>query len=135
MKLIILSKLFYQKYGNKPEILKKEDRPYACLTVTIDGKLFAIPLRHNINHPFCYSTVFPAGLDYSKAVVIETNDYISQDRPWIDTKEWSIIKKNESDIIFGFKKYLRSYKRALKHPDNPRSLLLLKYSTLQYFNI
>ncbi|MBR0380862.1 MAG: hypothetical protein IJH71_00280 [Eubacterium sp.] len=134
MKLIILSEKFYKIYGSKKEILKKENRPYICLSVQIDQKTFAIPIRHNIGHPFCFSTLKPAGLDYTKAVVIEDQSYISPDKPWIDSKEWNIIKKNENKIFYQFRKYVRQYKRALKHPDNPRSKALLKYSSLQYFD-
>ena len=135
MNLIILSEDFYSKYGSKIEVLDKKNRPYICLTIQIEDKTFAIPLRHNINHPFCFYTIKPAGLDYTKAVVIENKSYISPDRPWIDSKEWKLIKKNENKIYYEFRKYFRQYKRALVHPDNPRSKVFLKYSALQYFEI
>ena len=43
-------------YGGKPEIMDKENRPYACFTVKIDGLLFAIPIRHHIHHRFAFFT-------------------------------------------------------------------------------
>ena len=69
MKLIILSDKFYKEYGGYREILKKPSRPYLCLTVKIDGVTFAIPIRHHINHPFCFKTIGDCGLDYTKAVI------------------------------------------------------------------
>ncbi len=49
MQLKILSENFYENYSQYPEILKKEDRPYACMTIELDGLLFAVPFRHHIN--------------------------------------------------------------------------------------
>lgn len=133
MKMILLSEKFYEKYGNCPEIMKKESRPYACFTVRIDDILFAIPIRHHIRHPYAFMTIEDRGLDYTKAIIIEDQTYISPNPAIIDTAEWNIIKKNENEIFYGFRKYYRQYCRALKHPDNPRSEKILKYSTLQYF--
>ena len=78
-------------------------------------------------------TIEDRGLDYTKAIIIEDQAYISPNPAIIDTAEWNIIKKNENEIFYGFRKYYRQYCRALKHPDNPRSEKILKYSTLQYF--
>ncbi len=135
MKMILLSKTFYSKYGNCPEIMKKESRPYACFTVRIDDILFAIPIRHHINHEYAFMTIGDQGLDYTKAIVIEDLSYISPTPAIIDTSEWNIIKKNENKIFYGFRKYYRQYRKAMKHPDNPRSKKITKYSTLQYFKI
>lgn len=135
MKLITLSASFYERYGNCTEILQKKDRPYYCLTVEVDEQLFAIPLRHHIHHHYAFFTIDEAGLDYTKAVVIENPGEINPTPPWINTEEWRIIRKSENEIFYGFRKYVRQYKRALRTPDNPRSQRLLKYSALQYFSI
>lgn len=133
MKLRILSKEFYNTYSTCNEILKKENRPYACLTIEVDGVLFAIPFRHHISHNFAFFTIGEAGLDYTKAVVISNPSFLSTESPTIESKEFSIIKKSEQKIIYGFKKYINQYRRAMKHRDNPRSANILKYSALQYF--
>jgi len=135
MKLIFLSQDFYTDYSQHSEIMAKNNRPYACFTIMIDSHLFAIPLRHHINHPFAYITVGNCGLDYSKAVVVDDPRYISSATPTIDSKEWNLIKAGYDVIFREFKKYLHQYKRALKHPDNPRSDIYLKYGTLKYFDI
>lgn len=134
MRLIILSSEFYDLYREKPEILDKDNRPYVCLTVKINGQTFAIPLRHHMRHQYGFSTIGESGLDYSKAVVIESETFIAPDEPRIETKEWNIIKRNENKIFSGFRKYLHQYLRALKSPDSKRSDFI-KYSSLQYFEI
>lgn len=133
MKLVTLSHSFYKKYENCKEILRKSNRPYLYISVKIDNKTFAIPLRHHINHPYSFITIENYGLDFTKAVLIEKSD-ISSDNPRIDTKEWKIIKKNLDKIIYKFKKYIKKYKKA-KQENNPRYSNIIAYSSLQYFNI
>lgn len=133
MQLKILSEKFYNTYINCDEILKKKDRPYACMTIELDGLLFAVPFRHHIRHPHSFHTIGEAGLDYSKSVIITDALLLSDDTPTIESKEFAIIKKNEQKIRYGLAKYVRQYKRAMKHRDNPRSENILKYSTLKYF--
>lgn len=133
MKLALLSDKFYTEYSGCPEILIKRTRPYACLTIEVDGVLFAIPFRHHILHKYAFITYEDCGLDYTKAVVIKDKSYLSKDTPTVDRKEWDAVRRGESKIIFGFKSYLNQYKRAVRHKDNPRSANILKYSSLQYF--
>ena len=133
MKIKILSKKFYDTYANCSEILKKESRPYACLTIEVDGILFAVPFRHHIKHPYSFHTLGEAGLDYTKAVVISNDEYLTNECPTIESKEFAIIKRNEQKIKYGLKKYVNQYKRAMSHRDNPRSKNILEYSSLQYF--
>ena len=133
MKLVILSKKFYDAYAGCSEILQKKDRPYACITIEVDGVLFAVPFRHHIKHKHAFMTIGEAGLDYSKAVVIGSADYLSADRPIIESAEFAIIKRNEHKIRYGLSQYVKQYQRAMKNRDNSRSANILKYSSLQYF--
>lgn len=133
MQLKILSEKFYDTYKNCDEILKKENRPYACLTIELNGLLFAIPFRHHIRHPYSFHTIDEAGLDYTKTVIITDALYLSDDKPSIDNKEFAIIKREEQKIRYGLSKYVNQYKRAMKHRDNPRSKNILTYSALKYF--
>lgn len=133
MRLVILSDNFYADHANCVEILQKRDRPYACLAMTIDGVQFAIPFRHHIAHPYAFITYGTCGLDFTKAVVICSTEDISGDSPTVDRKEWDIVRRFENKIFYGFRSYIRQYRRAKSHPDNPRSEAILKYSTLQYF--
>ena len=133
MQLKILSEKFYDAYKHCNEILKKENRPYACLTIELDGLLFAIPFRHHIRHPYAFHTLGEAGLDYTKAVIITDSIFLSNDKPSIESMEFAIIKREEQKIRYGLSKYVNQYKRAMKHRDNPRSKNILNYSTLKYF--
>ena len=137
MKLIYLSNKFRSDYPRSkfPELMDKDTRPYCCVAMKVEGKTYAIPLRHHIKHPFAFYTTSEAGLDYTKAVVIDDPDYIAPTQPIIDSSEWSIIRTNENTIFFEFRKYIKNYKRAAAHPDNPRSEIFLRYSTLKYFDI
>ena len=137
MQLVILSEAFYNDFPRAqcPEILEKENRPYYCLAVRVSGHIFAIPIRHHIRHKFAFFTINDSGLDYTKAVVIDDPMYISSTSPWIDSMEWNILKGNENAIFYGFRKFLRQYMRALKHPENPRSTMFIKYTSLKYFDI
>ena len=135
MKLIILSDAFYLRYGACKEILRKKNRPYYCVSITVDGHRFAIPLRHHVRHAYSFLTVGDAGLDYTKAVLIDDPTYITSDKPIIDSAEWNILRRNEDTIFKGFSRYVRQYKRGLANKENPRSKKLMKYSSLQYFDL
>ncbi len=133
MRLVLLSDKFYAEYQNCPEILQKRNRPYACLTVEVGGVRFAIPFRHHIRHRNAFITYGTCGLDYTKAVVILQEDHLDTVEPTIDRREWNIIRRNEGKILYEFKAFVKQYKRAMRHRDNPRSANLLKYCALQYF--
>lgn len=133
MRLVYLSDSFFARYGCFPEILQKRDRPYACLEIEIDGLLFAVPFRHHIRHRHAFFTVGEAGIDYTKAVVIEKPDYISADHATINSAEWSRIKGRESVIVNGMRRYYRLYLNAAAHHENPAYESIRRCSALQYF--
>ena len=134
MKLIVLTKKFYEKYEDCSEILKKENRPYVCLKIHIGDLDYAIPFRHHIHHKYAFMTVDECGLDYSKAVVLVDTEYIASDHPVVDQKEFNIIKKSEDNIRKGLTNYVKLYKKAREHGDTPFYENILKYSTLKYFD-
>ena len=86
-KLVELRKLsneFYKAYPHNdyPEMESKLGRLYVVLLVEINNIKFAIPLRTNIRHAFCYKfkmsdreTESSTGIDFSKAVVISKDSY------------------------------------------------------------
>lgn len=135
MRIIKLSKAFYEHYTGCPEFMEKVDRPYLFLTVKIGGMQFAIPFRHRINHPYCYPTIPPAGLDYTKAVVLLEEAYVSDETASISSVEWNTICRKENIIVHGFQMYLRKYRHAKKHPEIPQNKNILRYSTLKYFDL
>ena len=108
---------------------KKENRPYACLTIELDGLLFAVPFRHHIKHQYAFHTIGEAGLDYTKSVLITDALFLSNEKPSIESKEFAIIKREENKIRYGLAKYVNQYKRAMRHRDNPPKL---EYTEIQY---
>lgn len=131
MRYIYLSDDFYNRHATHTEIMQKRGRPYACLAVQIQGVTFAIPMRHHITHSYCYRTIGDCGLDYTKAVVVEKED-IGQGTPQIAQAEFNIIKKHETVIINGMRKYVALYIKATER-RSPFYDGIRKYSALQYF--
>jgi protein AbiQ len=133
MKIIFLSPEFYADFAHCKEILQKQNRPYACLAIKIDGKVFAIPIRHRITHKYAFKTVGDCGLDYTKAVIISKASYISRTPATINQKEYDLIKGTEAMIANGMRRYIALYKKALQYPDAPHYQSILQYSSLGVF--
>ncbi|MGL5903681.1 MAG: hypothetical protein ACRCZO_13445 [Cetobacterium sp.] len=97
MELKTLSSQFYNIYDSCPQILKKENRAYSILLHKIDDIIFAIPIRGNIDHPYCLHTPNPdpqkknSGLDFSKAIPILDPVFIGEDAH-ITSAEFNFLK-------------------------------------------
>lgn len=134
-----LSEKFYADHTDCPEIEQKEHRPYIMLQVEIDGVLFGIPLRSSINHPHVLWTDRKnrCGVDFSKAVVLSdpASDLDRRKKPHIRPNEFKELKGKEHIIQTKMRKYIADYKKAKAKPEIERNRQLLKYSTLQYFEI
>lgn len=136
MVFIFLSQSFYDNYRNCPEIEQKTDRPYIRVCVNVNGVLFAVPLRSNINHPHVLWTDKEnrCGVDFSKAVVLSEKAYIDTSRqPHIRQNEFDALRGKEHIIKQRLAQYIRTYKKAKQRLDVPRNKMLCSYSTLQYF--
>lgn len=105
-RFVFLSEDFYQRYPSSqyPEIEQKQTRPYIQVCVEINGTKFAIPLRSDIHHPH----------------VLRQNEFDA-----LRGKDFKIKQKMQ--------KYIDQYKSAKITPEIPIHKVLLKYSTLQYF--
>ena len=139
----LLSSLFYEKYNNieYPEIEDKATRPFLVLLVFIDGNRFAIPFRSNIGHQYCYKfsssnreTKSKTALDFSKAVIINDDNYLGEDA-YIDKKEFIELSSKYIFIINKFQNFLKKYKRIICNPEKYKYEfdLLSNYCTLKYF--
>ena len=133
MNIVYLSAGFYNKYSGCKEILHKQDRPYGCVTVNIDGLTFAVPFRHHIPHNHAFKTIGNAGLDYTKAVIIDPTLDIGPGQPQIHQAEFNIIKGKDIVIRNKLLKYIKVYKTAKQHSDNPYYKQIITCSALQYF--
>lgn len=138
-----LSELFFDDYPSElfPELERKRDRPYLVFVLLIRGKKFALPLRSNINHPYCYRFHSPKfgkemrpGIDFSKAIVIENELYLGG-YATIRKEEMQEIARYAGSIIERFSKYLDGYvsfcKTSIKKGQRIERKYL--YTTLRYF--
>ena len=144
-KLIELRKLstnFYASYPENeyPEMEYKTGRPYVVLLVKINSVKFAIPLRTNIRHSYCYKfrtsdreTNSITGIDFSKAVVIEKDEYLGEETN-INDREYIELQEKTFFIIKQFKKYVNDYINYRKNGGNEYVAKRYQFSTLKYFD-
>lgn len=137
-----LSSDFYNTYSatKYPEIEYKPSRPYIVLIVEISGNKFALPLRTNIRHNYCYKfkntgrdTQSTTGIDFTKAVVVNDAKFIGQPTT-IDNKEYVELMNKFYFIIKKFKKYLEGYIRYQKNGGDDFTENKYRFTTLKYFN-
>lgn len=137
-RFVFLSDKFYSTYPSAqyPEMEQKKNRPYIQVYVEIDGVQFAIPLRSDIHHPHVLWTdkANHCGVDFSKAVVIADDSYINFSiEPHLRQKEFDALRGKDYKIKMKMEKYIADYKKAKKDLSKSVNQMLVKYSTLQYF--
>ena len=135
---VFLTDRFYMDHAACPEIESKKDRPHAQVSIQVGSYLFCIPLRSHIMHEYAFWTDKEnhCGLDFSKAVVItDPEKYIDRTRkPFLRQNEYEALKDvNPYVISRRLLFYIQQYKKAKAAPEKKRNALLVKYSTLQYF--
>ena len=135
MKLVRLSKKFYDDYSSCKEILKKSNRPYLMMIISINSVDYAIPFRSNISHKYAYWTDKPnhCGLDFTKAVVILKSEYIGTYKVQLRQNEFNAIKGKEYEIAKKFSSFIKLYKKSALRLDVERNKSLIEKSALQYF--
>ena len=87
------------------------------------GLKFGIPLRSNLPNAACFVTKTEVvggqeqkkGLDYSKAVLIANDTYVSAAVFMIPTDEKDSISKKSQEIADAFEKYVEKYIHAVKN--------------------
>jgi len=142
LKLFYLKKSFYIQSASLVEIEQKNDRPYAMVVVKIQGHQFAIPFRSDIRHNHCYPTIIVAGeqrgLDYSKALIIQSSDIDYTKNPKIEQAEFNLLKGKEKVVATQFQNYITLYREAIERKINEKSVMsdspLLSFSTLQNYH-
>ena len=116
LNVIFLTEKFYRRYKDCPEIEQKTSRPYIRVGVLIDGVLWAIPMRSNINHEHTIWTdkANKCGIDFTKAVVIDNPaEYISSIKPHIRPNEFEVLKSiNSYTIEQKMRQYIKKYKKS-----------------------
>lgn len=144
-KIFTLNKLsdeFYKNYPQNlyPEIEHKPTRPYIVLIVLIGNNKFALPLRTNIRHNYCYKfkssgrqTESSSGIDYSKAVIVNNPSFIG-DPATIDKKEFIELSNKYYFIVEKFVRYLNNYIEFRKNDANELIARKYQFTTLKYFD-
>ena len=135
MKLVCLNSNFYNKYLDREEILKKQNRPYVIFVVNINNIDWAIPFRSNIRHKYAYMTdkINNNGIDFTKAVVIDINNDIDSQNVQIRQVEFNKIKGKEHVIKNDFENFLKRFEKAINKPEISEHRKILMFSSLNYF--
>ena len=130
----------FDKVTRKPD---DKGRGFGVCLVDILGHQFAIPLRTTMYHKENFPTKFKKddngrvvreGLDYSKAVIITDQRFISSTTfETREKEEYLKINGSEKKILRDFEKYIKKYIKAVKKPDE-NILKEYKYSTLQNYH-
>lgn len=138
MKYTFLTEKFFNDYPHEqyPQMEIKEDRPYAHVQVEVYNQLFCIPLRSHIDHPHALFTNKKerCGVDYSKAVVINNDEYIDKTKKvFLRPNEYKKLKGKDFTIKKQFLAYIELYKQAKIDDTVDHRAEILAFSTLQYF--
>ena len=133
-----LSEKFYNDYPSDDysEMMLKENRPYTQVITDVDGLKFAVPLRSDITHiSDVLWTDKPAkhGLDFTKAVLILDDEYISDEKVYIRAKEHRHLLGKERRVKEKMEKCIANYKKAKENIEEEHNAEYCKFSTLQYF--
>ena len=126
----------YARLSNgRPQVLSK-DRGYGVIYLDYGGLVFALPLRSNLNHPNGFKTILSDGLwngiDYSKALVVDADDFELVAFKTRKNDEYLKIKRNKDKIEKEFIEYLTEYMTAIS--DGKALPQKFQFTTLQYFH-
>ena len=142
MEIKKLEELFYTENTHLVEVLDKDKhgnwtqaktRGYGIAICEHRGLRFGIPLRSNINHSFCHKTNGSKGLDFTKAVLLTKDSYISKNPFIIPSLEHKEILDKSHHISKMFSKYVEVYVKGHQKAD-ANILRVYKFSTLQNYH-
>jgi protein AbiQ len=137
-----LEDLFYIENIHLKEVLDKnkhgqwsdnKTRGYGIVICEYSGLNFGIPLRSNINHKHCFKTIENKGLDFTKAVLLTKEEYVSKNSFIIPAEEHTKIVDSAHHIKKKFSKYVEGYVKGVSKSDN-NILKNYQYSTLQNYH-
>lgn len=121
-----IRKLDYSFYSNNSHLKQtlSKERGYGIVVISLEGGLkFGIPLRSNLPNKACFVTKTEIvdgeeqkkGLDYSKALLIADDAYVSAAVFMIPVDEKDAISKKSQEIAEEFEKYVAKYIHAVKN--------------------
>ena len=125
----------------------KDKRPYGCLLIkTHNDYYICVPFRSHIHHKNAFlfknterSKTDSSGLDYSKTVLIRSEDYDKYliENAVVDTDEYKAVRMNIYKIEKQISKYIEGYVKSVSDFENADKKSFerkYKYSTLKYFH-
>lgn len=137
-----LSPEFYAENEHLLEVLDKnrntnkweqhKQRGYGLAIISINDLRFGIPIRTTIHraNKHCFKTIGESGLDYTKAVLLEKDTYVSNQTFKVKTEEFTKIKEHEHFIQQRFEKYVNAYITAHQKNDTRIINREFRFSTL-----
>ncbi|TPW31036.1 hypothetical protein FJU08_10290 [Martelella alba] len=138
MEIRKLTNVFYDENTHLAEVLDKSDgewtpqktRGYGVVLIEFRELRFGIPLRSHIKHKHCFLTVETKGLDYSKAVLLIKDAYISERSFKIPNSENTLIRQKSHFIRVQFEKYVQGYVAAIRADNHSVIARRYMFSTL-----
>lgn len=138
-----LEQSFFNENVHLQEVLDKKlgvwddekKRGYGILLIELNSLRFGIPLRSHINHKFCFKTVDNKGLDFSKALLLLKDEYISSSPFMIPAAEFVKIKDAAHIIQRKFSKYVDRYVEIVAKQDRNVLERNYKFSTLRNYHL
>ena len=111
-----LSDKFFEDYppDQYTEMMAKKNRPYTLAVIDVNGLKFAIPLRSNISHDrdvLWTDKKARHGLDFTKAVIISDDEYISDEKVFIREKEHKYLLGKEHRVKEKMEKCIENYRK------------------------
>lgn len=138
-----LADSFYDENSHLQEVLDKslsdewfpdKTRGYGIVVIEFKGLKFGIPLRSNMNHSSGFHTVGNKGLDFSKAVLIKDNKYISNESFIIPKEEHTKIRDKSYFISSRFNKYVSRYCDLVNNESYSVIDRVYNFSTLKNYH-
>ena len=133
-----LSEKFYEDYPHEQysELMLKENRPYTQVITEVNGLKFAVPLRSDISHRqnvLWTDKNAKHGLDFTKAILILNDGYISDEKVFIRQKEHKHLLGKERRVKEKMEKCILDYKEAKSDLSLEHNVEYCSFSSLQYF--
>jgi len=137
-----LTEAFYIENSHLVELLDKhaatsddgKTRGYGIALVTTMALRFGIPFRSHISHNHCFKTSQQKGLDFSKAVLLLEDRFISPDPFKIPNDQFVLVREKAAFIEKQFNKYVKRYVDAANADKQTFLGREYKYSTLQNYH-
>lgn len=146
-----LTDKFYEENGHLERILDKEKgstefkdkgRGYGVIVIDFKGLQFGIPLRSNMTHKYGFTTerirdevknkTYRKGLDYTKAVILKEDDYVTERSFKIPAEEFDKINDSKEMIKRQFTNFVKKYVTAVERND--QNLLSKNYRDSSLIN-